>query len=140
MKRRSKADGKPAKVRRRKTAAPKRRNAPKAVRRRSSAAGGLSKQVATLKREREQALAHQNATGEILASISSSMTDAKPVFEAIVRNLLRLFGTRFAIVVLLRDGMIDIGDFKGEAGFEKFAARFPLPLDEQSLVGTAILA
>lgn len=84
MRRRSKAGGKPAKGRGRETATPKRRIAPKAAHRPSSAAG-LSKQVATLKRERDEALAHQNATGEILASISSSMTDAKPVFEAIVR-------------------------------------------------------
>ena len=49
--------------------------------------------------ETKEALERQTATGEILCSISGSITDARPVFEAIVRNLLRLFGTRFAIVV-----------------------------------------
>ena len=42
------------------------------------------------------ALEHQSATGEILTSISGSITDAKPVFEAIVRNLRRLFGSAAA--------------------------------------------
>src|SRR5262249_48399629 len=36
------------------------------------------------------ALEHQTATSEILSSISGSITDTKPVFEAIVRNLRRL--------------------------------------------------
>ena len=39
-----------------------------------------------------EALEQQTATGEILASISGSVTDAKPVFYAIVRNLRRLSG------------------------------------------------
>src|ERR1039458_4940464 len=136
--RRDKAGGKAVKTQRRKTL--RRRNAPKAVRRPKSSAAGQSKQVTLLTRERDEALARENATGEILSSISGSMTDATPVFDAIVRNLLRLFGTRFAIVVLLRDGMIEIAGFKGEPGFEKFAARFPVPLDERTLVGKTILA
>jgi hypothetical protein len=42
-----------------------------------------------LTRERDEALEQQAATSEILASISGSMTDPRPVFDAIVRNLLR---------------------------------------------------
>jgi len=140
MRRRSRAGGEPAKARRRKAAAPKRRVAPKAARRGNSAAAGPSDQVARLKRDRDEALARENATGEILASISGSMTDAKPVFEAIVRNLLRLFGTRFAIVVLVRDGMLVLAGFEGEPGFEKFAEHFPVPLDEQTVAGKTVLA
>ena len=40
-----------------------------------------------------ESLEQQTASGEILASISGSLTDTKPVFDAIVRNLLRLFGS-----------------------------------------------
>ena len=40
--------------------------------------------------------------GEILASITGSIADTKPVFDAIVRNLMRLFGTRLAHVQLLK--------------------------------------
>ena len=55
-----------------------------------------------------ESLEQQTATGEILSVISGSMTDAKPVFDAIVRNVMRLFGTRFAVVELLRDGMAEM--------------------------------
>src|SRR5438132_13397319 len=43
--------------------------------------------------ELKKSLEFQGATAEILASLSSSVTDTKPVFDAIVRNVLRLFGT-----------------------------------------------
>jgi two-component system, NtrC family, sensor kinase len=117
-----------------------RRNTPKATRRPKSPATDLTEQVARLTRERDEALARENATGEILASISGSMTDAKPVFDAIVRTVSRLFGTRFAIITLLRGDMIEIAGFVGDPGFEKFAARFPVPLNEHSLAGKTILA
>ena len=104
MRRRSRVSRKPVKARRRKAAAPKRRAAPKAARRRGSSAAGPETEVARLKRELHEAQELQAATGEILASIMGSTTDPSLVFEAIVRNLLRLFGTRFAIVTLVRDG------------------------------------
>ena len=52
-----------------------------------------------------ESLEQQTATGEILASLSGSITDTQPVFDAIVRNLLRLFGTSFATVQLVQDGI-----------------------------------
>ena len=54
------------------------------------------------------ALEHQTATSEILSSISRSITDTKPVFAAIVRNLRQLFGTRYAMVQLLQDGIVHL--------------------------------
>jgi adenylate cyclase len=51
-----------------------------------------------------------------------------------------LFGTRFAAVFLLHDGMIELAGFDGEPGFEKFAEIFPVPLDERTHVGKAMLA
>src|SRR5262245_53990370 len=65
-----------------------------------------------------EALEHQTATGEILASISGSVTDTKPVFEAIVRNLRRLFGTRFAMVQVLKDGMAHLAAAAQDAEFD----------------------
>ena len=128
------------KKRRRLPTKPPRRNTPKAARRSKSPAVALTEQVARLTRDRDKALARENATREILASISGSMTDAKPVFDAIVRTVSRLFGTRFAIITLLRGDMIEIAGFVGDPGFEKFAARFPVPLNEHSLAGKTILA
>src|SRR5262249_39058817 len=61
-------------------------------------------------------------------------------FDAIVRNLLRLFGSSFAFVGLLRDGMIEVAGLKGEPGFEKLTERLPVPLDARTHVGKAMLA
>ena len=86
-----------------------------------------------------ESLEQQTATSEILASISGSMTNVTPVFDAIVRNLLRLFGTRFAVVQLLRDGMVHIPALDGEPGFERLADRYPRPLDDATAGGQAML-
>ena len=91
-------------------------------------------------RELTELLEQQTATSEILASMSDSMTDSKPVFDAIVRNLLRLFGTRFATVQLLKDGMVHLAALDGEPGFERLADRFPVPLDDSTLAGRTMLS
>ncbi|MGC2122730.1 MAG: GAF domain-containing protein [Xanthobacteraceae bacterium] len=89
--------------------------------------------------ELRQSLEQQTATGEILASISGSITDAKPVFDAIVRNLLRLFGTRFAVVQVLHDGIIQMPAADGQPGFERLVDRYPRPLDAVTVGGQAML-
>jgi GAF domain-containing protein len=90
--------------------------------------------------ETKEALEQQRATGEILASMSESIIDAKPVFDAIVRNLLRLFGTRYASVALVRDGKLEIAGIKGDRGYESLVKRFPVPINDQTLVGKVALA
>jgi signal transduction histidine kinase len=84
-------------------------------------------------------LQQQTATAEVLSSISGSMTDAKPVFDAIVRNLLRLFGTRFAVVQTLHDGMIEMPAVQGDPGFERLIERYPRPLTDDTVGGQAML-
>jgi GAF domain-containing protein len=87
------------------------------------------------------ALEHQTATGEILSSISGSITDAKPVFQAIVRNLRRLFGTRYAMVQLLDDdGIVHLAAAGGEAEFDTLTRQFPRQLDASSGGGLAMLS
>src|SRR5205823_3752726 len=86
------------------------------------------------------ALEYQTATGEILSSISGSITDAEPVFEAIVRNLRRLFGTRFATVLLLRDGMIHLAAAGDDVAFETLSRQYPRPLDAASGGGVVMLS
>jgi signal transduction histidine kinase/CheY-like chemotaxis protein len=61
------------------------------------------------------------------------------VFDAIARNLLRLFGTQFAMVALPRDGKVEVGAFHGTPGSEKLVESYPLPLDERTHVGRTIL-
>ena len=90
--------------------------------------------------ELRESLEQQTATSEILASISGSITDTKPVFDAIVRNLLRLFPTSYAVVQLLQDGMIHMAALNGEPGFEKLIAHYPLPLDDRTVTGRAMLS
>src|SRR5262249_60594134 len=68
----------------------------------------LFDEVQARTREATEALERQTATAEILASISGSVTDTKPVFDAIVRNLRRLFGTSLAHVVILKDGLVHL--------------------------------
>jgi hypothetical protein len=66
MRRRSRAGGEPVKTRRRKTAARKRGNAPKAVRNRGVSIAGQETVVARLTRERDEALLRETANSEIL--------------------------------------------------------------------------
>src|SRR6185436_4729608 len=76
-----------------------------------------------------ESLEQQTATGEILASISGSMENTQPVFDAIVRSLPRLFGTRYASVHLLQDGVVQKPTLGGDPAFARLADRFPRPLD-----------
>src|SRR5262249_31121986 len=91
-------------------------------------------------RELTELLEQQTATGEILASISGSVTDAKPVFDAIVRNLRRLFGTRMAMVQVLKDGMAHLAAVAHELEFETLNQQFPRPLDGSTGSGLAMLS
>ena len=76
--------------------------------------GRLYQQLRQRTDDLSESLDQQTATEEILSSISRSITDTKPVFDAIVRNLLRLFGTRFAAITLLQDGLIYMPAVAGE--------------------------
>jgi signal transduction histidine kinase len=87
-----------------------------------------------------ESLEQQTSTTEILSSITGSMTDPQPVFDAIVRNLIRLFGTGFAVVTLIRDEKLELVGIRGEPGFEKLAAYYPVPLDNRTLAGKVIAA
>jgi class 3 adenylate cyclase len=94
---------------------------------------------ARLLNELRQSLEQQTATGEILSSMSGSIADTKPVFDAIVRNLLRLFDTRFASINLLQDGMTYLVAVAGEPGFERMADLFPRSLNDESFSGRAMM-
>ena len=103
MRRRSRAGGEPTKAQRRKTPAGKSRIAPKAVGPPGSSAASQEAEVARLTRERDEALARQAATSEILRVISQSPTDVRPVFDSIVLTAARLLRCDL-VLVLLCDG------------------------------------
>ncbi len=88
-----------------------------------------------------ESLEQQTASGEILASISGSMADTKPVFEAIVRNLKRLFGTRLSMVQILdEDDMVHLAATGQEEEYDVISKSFPRPLDDATGAGRAMLA
>ncbi|MBS1162876.1 MAG: hypothetical protein H6R03_772, partial [Burkholderiaceae bacterium] len=97
-------------------------------------------QNARLFNETREALERQTATAEILKVISSSPTSTRPVFDAIVASLLRLFGSQFAAVQLLREGRIEMASAGGRHGFERIADQFPRPLDDGNIGGLVMLA
>jgi GAF domain-containing protein len=140
MKRPSKAGGKGEKTGRRKAATASRPIRPKTVPGCRSATITEETQTARLTRERDEAMQWHDAIGEILSSISGSMADPGPVFDAIVRNLIRLFGTGFAVVTLIRDDKLELVGIRGEPGFEKLAEHYPVPLNNRTLSGKAIAA
>src|SRR6516162_6480731 len=74
---------------------------------------------ARLVSELRESLEQQTATSDILASMSGSLTDPRPVFNAIVHNLRRLFGAQFATVQLLQNGTIEMPAADGEVAVDK---------------------
>ena len=91
--------------------------------------------------ETKEALDQQIATAEILQVISSSVADAKPVFDAILHSCERLFnGLHMAIMLLGEDGAIHLAAQHGPApSREGFEQTYPVPLSRESGSGSAIL-
>src|SRR4051812_20412203 len=90
---------------------------------------------ARLFNETRQALERQTATGKILGSISASIADAQPVFDAIADSLRKLFVTPYAVVALINDGKAHL---KAIAGEDRFTARvkaaYPWALDDPGMI------
>jgi GAF domain-containing protein len=118
MRRRSRAGGEPAKTRRPKASAPKRRNVPKAKHPRSSLATRQETKVAQLARERDEASEQLSAASEIFKVIGSSPGDLKPVFDAILKNATRICAARFGTLWLAEgDGLRAVAVYNAPPGF-----------------------
>ena len=80
----------------------------------------------------KESLERQTATARILSAMSGSITDARPVFEAIVASCHGLFDDSVVALRLLRDGVLHV---EANVGMDSG----PVPLDSRSLVGTCAL-
>jgi two-component system, NtrC family, sensor kinase len=101
----------------------------------------LEKRLAeALKREAE-ALEQQTATGEILKVISSSPTDAQPVFEAIVASAARLCDASLCAVARFEDGLLHLAAVSNMSPEETEAYRslFPRPPLRNFIIGRAFV-
>jgi signal transduction histidine kinase len=98
-------------------------------------------QNARLFNETRAALERQTAIAGILSVISSSPTDTRPVFEAIVQSCQRLFGGLFVAFARPREGHLHVVAHAddGSAGGRAGRALPPWPLDRGSGAGTCIL-
>ena len=89
--------------------------------------------------ETREALEQQKASGEVLAAISSSIADTSPVFEKILESCEHLFSGRIVGINLVgEDGLLHVGAYHG-AGRDTLLALFPMPVDERSGSGAAIV-
>jgi hypothetical protein len=100
MKRHSKIRATAAKARRRAALKPKGRSTPKTLPHRGSSHPGHEIEVARLTRERDEALAQQAATAEVLQIISSSPRNHDTVLETILANATRLCEANFGVLLL----------------------------------------
>ncbi len=90
--------------------------------------------------ETREALEQQTATAEVLRVISSSVSDARPVFDAIVHSCHMLFNiTDAGIGVIDEDGMVRLGSHLGpnEAATQQVAGYYPVPVNK-SMQGLAV--
>ena len=88
-----------------------------------------------------EALEHQTATSEVLNVISNSLSDTRPVFEAIVRSGLKLFGD-VAVVILIPHGDKAVAEAIADADPTRAEAlwqRLPIPLTREFMGSRAII-
>jgi PAS domain S-box-containing protein len=93
-------------------------------------------------RELTESLEQQTATGEILRVISSSPTDAQPVFDTIAQAVLRLCGAELCQVFQVDAGMMHFVGSQGHTpeGLAAANRAFPRPVDRGTTAGRAILS
>jgi signal transduction histidine kinase/HAMP domain-containing protein len=97
-------------------------------------------QNARLFNETKEALDQQRASGDVLAAISNSIADAKPVFDKILESCKRLFaGKQVGINLVDDEGFIRIAAYDGP-GLRELESAGLVKADEQTATGRCIVA
>ncbi|MBC7705302.1 MAG: GAF domain-containing protein [Rhodoferax sp.] len=95
---------------------------------------------ARLFNETKEALERQTATADILRVISGSVTDTRPVFDAIVRSCRKLFAGKTVALVMPKGEMIESVAYASDNPADDAANILnPWPLDRGSGAGTCIV-
>ncbi len=91
-------------------------------------------------RELTESLEQQTATGEILRAISGAQTDAQPVFEAIVRNAVRLCDGFYSVLFAFDGEWLRVRALHNMSPevLQAFTERYPMRAEERG--GMAALA
>ena len=97
---------------------------------------------ARLFNETKEALEHQKSSADILKIVASSVASTDPVFDAIAEAGRRLLPHMRVGLNIVRDGQLH---YVGHAGVAEerrtaLAKLYPMPLDRETVVGTAILS
>jgi len=101
----------------------------------------LERQLEERTAERDNALARQTATSEILSVISRSPTDVQPVFEAIVARAARVCEAEFSAVARFADGLLHLVALNNMSSEETaaFHSLFPRPPGRHFVMGRAFV-
>src|SRR5882762_7599640 len=92
--------------------------------------------------ERNESIAQQAATAEILKVIASSPSDVQPVFDVIVERAVRLCGARMGRVYRYDGNLIYMvgGYGLSEPGRDEAERPFPRPASDDTIVGRVMLS
>src|SRR6516165_20695 len=85
----------------------------------------LEQKLEARTRELAEALQQQTATSGVLRVISSSPTDAQPVFDTIAANALRLCGATFSLVIRFNGDVMELASFHKLGNPTGFRHAFP---------------
>jgi two-component system, NtrC family, sensor kinase len=98
---------------------------------------GLRHALAEAHAQTTEAREQQTATAEILRVISSSPTDAQPVFDAIVASVQALSGTGTSAVFRVHDDVITVAAADGVS--PAWRAQYPRAITPDTVMGRAII-